>query len=493
MNKNLIFLSFFITTVFCRLNVCKTSWLITCLKARSPRELKEQKELKELNNYCVFVNQDDDMFDSDGLRFSLKYDSICNICRNKRNLFFSDETCEKFPESHQFQSKFYIKIQKNNLNGYLAIEADNNQIIFPSYVDAKFQDEYEILAQIGKGNYARVYSAVQKSSGVKFAVKCFQKQKLQEIDKGMLSLHNELKIMRKIKEHENVIKLFEVFEGENTFYFVMEIVDGNSLYEEIKKKQNKPFHEDEIKDILQKLIKGISYLQQFNIMHRDIKPENILLERKEGKNTVKIVDFGLASFADEFPYIFPKCGTPGFVAPEIANLIDKSKGYSIICDVFSIGVIFHILLTGESIFPGKKFNDVLTKNKQCEINWNSQLYDGLNIYCKNLLQNMLQKCPEKRINCQECLEHPYFDFQKKLQLEFGKNEDYFNCLKDKNQILSQKGIKLNGNFEFFNDFGIKEDLYNLQLKAINFQKNCKYYYINFFIYLFYFFQKKRKL
>ena len=63
-------------------------------------------------------------------------------------------------------------------------------------------------------------------------------------------------------------------------------------------------------------------------MHRDIKPENILIHRNNNKTIIKIVDFGLASYVNEFPYIFPKCGTPGFVAPEIANLVDKTLGYS---------------------------------------------------------------------------------------------------------------------------------------------------------------------
>ena len=98
-------------------------------------------------------------------------------------------------------------------------------------------------------------------------------------------------------------------------------------------------------------------------MHRDLKPENLLFRYKDSYSTLQIVDYGLASFSDRTPYIFPKCGTPGFVAPEIANLSDKLSKYSEVCDVFSIGCIFHILLMGESIFPGKKFNEVLKKNK----------------------------------------------------------------------------------------------------------------------------------
>lgn len=91
------------------------------------------------------------------------------------------------------------------------------------------------------------------------------------------------------------------------------------------------------------LIDGIAYCASKNIMHRDIKPENLLFGKIGNKNILKIVDFGLATYVDEHPYIFPKCGTPGFVAPEIANLVDKTSPYSHICDMFSIGIIFHIL------------------------------------------------------------------------------------------------------------------------------------------------------
>jgi len=91
------------------------------------------------------------------------------------------------------------------------------------------------------------------------------------------------------------------------------------------------------------LVDGIAYSASKNIMHRDIKPENLLFGKSNNQKILKIVDFGLATYADEAPYLFPKCGTPGFVAPEIANLVDKTKGYGTICDMFSVGVIFHIL------------------------------------------------------------------------------------------------------------------------------------------------------
>lgn len=65
--------------------------------------------------------------------------------------------------------------------------------------------------------------------------------------------------MRSLVKNPNVIKLFEVFEGENTFYFVMEIVEGTSLYDEIKKNCTSPYKESEVKEILKMLVQGIDY------------------------------------------------------------------------------------------------------------------------------------------------------------------------------------------------------------------------------------------
>jgi len=86
-------------------------------------------------------------------------------------------------------------------------------------------------------------------------------------------------------------------------------------------------------------------------MHRDLKPENILL-RSDGDFDCVIADFGLAKKCDE-DYMFVRCGTPGYVAPEIVNLKDIKARYKPICDLFSVGVIFHMITLRKSPFPGK--------------------------------------------------------------------------------------------------------------------------------------------
>jgi len=79
------------------------------------------------------------------------------------------------------------------------------------------------------------------------------------------------------------------------------------------------------------------------IMHRDLKPENIMFKEPNTLNNLRIVDFGLATHTNVATYPFPKCGTPGYVAPEIANLKDLTFKYDKICDLFSVGCIFYKL------------------------------------------------------------------------------------------------------------------------------------------------------
>lgn len=95
-----------------------------------------------------------------------------------------------------------------------------------------------------------------------------------------------------------------------------------------------------------------------NVMHRDLKPENILFRSKNTYDCV-IGDYGLAEFADSEDYLFVRCGTPGYVAPEVINIRDMKTKYSPVCDIFSLGLIFHLLLFGRSIFKGKSYDQVL--------------------------------------------------------------------------------------------------------------------------------------
>lgn len=77
-------------------------------------------------------------------------------------------------------------------------------------------------------------------------------------------------------------------------------------------------------------------------MHRDLKPENILFVNMN-RNSLKIADFGLATKVDVITYHYSKCGTPGYIAPEVLNFDSMKTTYGKICDIFSVGAIFYRL------------------------------------------------------------------------------------------------------------------------------------------------------
>lgn len=151
---------------------------------------------------------------------------------------------------------------------------------------------------------------------------------------------NEIDIMRTL-DHENVIKLYEVYETEKSIYLVLELIQGKSLQEVLKKGMFKD-NEARITNVISSIIEALAYLASKGVMHRDLKPDNILLDKGD---KVKIVDFGLATFIDLPEYIFKKCGTPGYIAPEVFKYDQKlvTTAYDHHCDVFSAGCILYYM------------------------------------------------------------------------------------------------------------------------------------------------------
>lgn len=107
----------------------------------------------------------------------------------------------------------------------------------------------------------------------------------------------------------------------------------------------------EVKQIMKGIMEGLNYLHRFDIAHRDIKLENIVFRDEQSLHPI-ILDFGLATIIDEEPYIYYRCGTPGYIAPEIIRT-KSNKKVTTSCDIFSAGVIFHIFLTNHYLFEGK--------------------------------------------------------------------------------------------------------------------------------------------
>ena len=105
-----------------------------------------------------------------------------------------------------------------------------------------------------------------------------------------------------------------------------------------------------------------------------------------------IGDFGLAQHVDK-DFLYVRCGTPGYVAPEVANIRHSKTRYGPPCDIFSLGVVFHLLALRRSPFPGREFDDILRKNRLCKINFKASDTAKLPPSWIDLLKKMLEVSP----------------------------------------------------------------------------------------------------
>ncbi|CAK69866.1 unnamed protein product (macronuclear) [Paramecium tetraurelia] len=270
-------------------------------------------------------------------------------------------------------------------------------------LQSTFHDEFGVTKMIGKGSFAKVYLSTKKSTGINYAVKAFNKEFMLEQFKGRESLENEIKVMRRLNQ-ENLVRLHEVYETQNSIYFILDILKGGELLSRVK---SQPLTAPNLQKLMYNLMKALCHLHSKKCIHRDLKPENLLLKEKDNDTDVVIADFGLASFLNE-DILFKRCGTPGFVAPEILIYKEGDPFYDEKCDVFSAGVIFYILLTGRQPFQGTDYKAILRANKNCEINYNLKQIQTAPLQLVDLLKKMLFPEPKGRVSSEDCLKHPYF-------------------------------------------------------------------------------------
>lgn len=228
----------------------------------------------------------------------------------------------------------------------------------PMLVNRDFFSRYELKEILGEGAFSQVYKVVEKKTNLVYAAKVVKHKMIASDRRGVLLMKQEIDIMRQL-DHPNIVKLIEVQEVHNAVILVMEHVEGCEL-----KKMMMTLSFNDVGNIVRAMTSACAYLESVNIVHRDLKPSNIMIIGTEGKiskNNVKIIDFGLATFVCD-KLLLTKCGTPGYIAPEILNAHSRERltvRHNL--DVYSIGIIFY-----EMVFKMNPFKEGL-KNESRKV------------------------------------------------------------------------------------------------------------------------------
>uniref|UniRef100_A0A8C2K4X4 Myosin light chain kinase family, member 4b n=1 Tax=Cyprinus carpio TaxID=7962 RepID=A0A8C2K4X4_CYPCA len=249
---------------------------------------------------------------------------------------------------------------------------------------------------LGGGRFGMVHKCVEKSSGLVLAAKIIKarSQKEKEVVKCEIEVMNQL-------DHANLIQLYAAFESRHEIILVMEYVDGGELFDRIIDENYKLTELDTVLFIRQ-ISEGLQYMHKMYILHLDLKPENILCVSRQ-TNKVKIIDFGLARRYKPREKLRVNFGTPEFLAPEVINY----EFVSFPTDMWSLGVITYMLLSGLSPFLGEDDNETLNNILACQWSFEEAEFADISEEAKDFISRLLVKSKSWRMSASQSLKHPW--------------------------------------------------------------------------------------
>ncbi|OCT82503.1 myosin light chain kinase 3 isoform X2 [Xenopus laevis] len=253
--------------------------------------------------------------------------------------------------------------------------------------------QHEVL---GGGRFGQVHRCVEKATGLQLAAKIIKVKGAKDRDE----VKNEINVMNQLN-HVNLIQLYDAFECKNDLILIMEYLDGGELFDRITD-ENYSLTELDAIMFTKQICEGIYYVHQQYILHLDLKPENILCVNRTG-NQIKIIDFGLARRYKPREKLKVNFGTPEFLAPEVVNY----DFVSFPTDMWSVGVITYMLLSGLSPFLGESDAETMNYIVNCNWDFDSETFEQVSEEAKDFISKLLIKEKSCRLSAGQCLKHEW--------------------------------------------------------------------------------------
>ncbi|KAI8082785.1 kinase-like domain-containing protein [Halteromyces radiatus] len=274
-------------------------------------------------------------------------------------------------------------------------EKDDEADVYPSQLTA----DYEVTKKtLGVGSFAVVKECIHKDTRKPYALKIILKKVIAGKEH---MLDSELDILTKV-HHSHIVSMHGLYESVDAVYIVTDLASGGELFQQLLDKGS--YTERDAANLLRQLLEGLAYLHDLDIVHRDIKPENLLFATKDVDAKLMITDFGLSKILKNHDDILmTACGTPGYVAPEV--LLQKGHGKPV--DLWSVGVIAFVLLSGYTPFYGEDQAALFENIMSGKYEFDEEYWSDISDSAKNMIDRLLTFDPEKRITAKEALKHPW--------------------------------------------------------------------------------------
>lgn len=263
---------------------------------------------------------------------------------------------------------------------------------------------------IGKGSYGQVCIASRGESEMhniggngkrkKFACKCVV---LRNDAKYIAKLQEEVNVLRELRGHENVIRLYDVFCVDNELFIITELGRGGDLFHLLTTHPKHGVTEAYAAKTVAQMLSAVAFLHSRNICHRDLKLENWVLESgKDVWSPLKLIDFGLSTHFTPGHRLSRVVGSSYYVAPEVLK-----KSYTEACDLWSLGVIVYMLLSGAPPFYGKNDEAIKASIVQGEYTFPHELFRDVSDEAMAFVSTLLSYNIEYRYTAEQALTHPW--------------------------------------------------------------------------------------
>ncbi|KAM7463629.1 hypothetical protein LguiA_031750 [Lonicera macranthoides] len=266
-----------------------------------------------------------------------------------------------------------------------------------------FRAKYELGKEVGRGHFGHTCWAKGKKGQLKnqtVAVKIISKAKMTTAI-AIEDVRREVKILKALSGHKNLVKFYDAFEDAQNVYVVMEFCEGGELLDRILSRGGR-YAENDAKAIVVQILSVVSFCHLQGVVHRDLKPENFLFSTREEDSTMKMIDFGLSDFTRLDQRLNDIVGSAYYVAPEVLH-----RSYSVEADIWSIGVITYILLCGSRPFWSRTESGIFRSVLRGDPNFNDPPWPTVSAEAKDFVKRLLNKDHRKRMTAAQALTHPW--------------------------------------------------------------------------------------
>mmetsp|Transcript_25021 Transcript_25021/g.58694 ORF Transcript_25021/g.58694 Transcript_25021/m.58694 type:complete len:574 (+) Transcript_25021:312-2033(+) len=284
----------------------------------------------------------------------------------------------------------------------IAVRKSVVRLEFPEFPEGckgvAFREIYQLNARLKSGSFATVCRGTHRATGRKVAIKCVLRKDLPPSDDA--AIYDEVAILASLN-HPHIVPIIDFFDEKDCYFIVMELMSGGDLFDRIG--QKKTYSEADARDLVIKMLKAVAFCHVRSIAHCDMKPKNLLLMSDDNDSYIKLADFGFSARVHEPKSLSKQCGTPFFVAPEIL----LRKGYDQQSDMWSVGCIIFLLLSGNLPFMGRSQKELFRKIVAGKFEFKEDDWEGVSDEARDLVRGLLILDPDKRLTAKQAVRHKW--------------------------------------------------------------------------------------